>query len=398
MSDLVTSCPVALPALKVDITIRRANLDDFKAIDRLQKMHNKQLGFLNRPTIEGKISLGHVLVAETGGRHSVTPAAGTAALQVTLAAGTAALQVTPAAGTAALQVGYLIGNDRYKHRDELGVIFQLCVDPNYRRLFVAANLLKAQFERSAWGCKLYCCWCAQDLPANKFYESMGFVPIAYRGGAEKKGPTGGSRVHIFWQKRIRSGDVSTPYWFPSETTGGLMDASRIALPILPGMKWWDDLPVLVQESAGEASGDEHVLKLPVEKKERKKKVSGDKLVPGMKAVPQAPTGRRVVQFGRPGASCVVSSVAVRVEEKVQEKVEQMVEKPVKQKRIKKANPELAARARELRDKYLEQFNANQDRLALPAGKYELVREIDTSVRVQMIDATQLIEPKQLIAA
>ena len=119
---------------------------------------------------------------------------------------------------------------------------------------------------------------------------------------------------------------------------------------------------------------------------------------GMKAVPQAPTGRRVVQFGRPGASCVVSSVAVRVEEKVQEKVEQIVEKPVKPKRIKKANPELAAKARELRDKYMEQYNANQDRLTLPAGKYELVREMEASVRMEMIDANQLIEQKQLMAA
>jgi len=78
---------------------------------------------------------------------------------------------------------------------------------------------------------MYCCWCAQDLvESNRFYESMGFVPIVYRAGSAKK-----KWVHIFWQRRIRSGDVTTPWWFPSETRGGLIDASRIALPILPGM-------------------------------------------------------------------------------------------------------------------------------------------------------------------
>jgi hypothetical protein len=89
-------------------------------------------------------------------------------------------------------VGYLIGNDQYFKRDDVGIIYQINIAEGKRRSLVGAALLKAQFERSAYGCKLYCCWCAQDIEANRFWESMGFVPLAFRAGSEKK-----QRVHIF---------------------------------------------------------------------------------------------------------------------------------------------------------------------------------------------------------
>ncbi|HLL91176.1 MAG TPA: hypothetical protein VK324_17900 [Tepidisphaeraceae bacterium] len=50
--------------------------------------------------------------------------------------------------------GYLIGHDQYFKRDDVGVIYQMNVAPQYRRSLVAATLLRAQFERSAYGCKL----------------------------------------------------------------------------------------------------------------------------------------------------------------------------------------------------------------------------------------------------
>ncbi len=89
-------------------------------------------------------------------------------------------------------VGYCIGNDQYFKRDDVGIIYQMNVVPGRQRGFIGASLLKAQFERSAYGCKLYCCWCAQDIAANRFWESMGFVALAFRAGSEKK-----ARVHIF---------------------------------------------------------------------------------------------------------------------------------------------------------------------------------------------------------
>ena len=107
-------------------------------------------------------------------------------------------------------IGYVIGADRYFKREDVGVIYQMNVEPARQRGLVGAALLKAMFDRAAYGCRLFCCWCAQDISANRFWEAMGFVPLAFRAGSEKK-----SRVHIFWQKRIRAGDVTTPYWFPA---------------------------------------------------------------------------------------------------------------------------------------------------------------------------------------
>jgi hypothetical protein len=183
-------------------------------------------------------------------------------------------------------------------------------------------------------------------PANRFYESMGFVPIAYRGGSKKK-----KRVHIFWQKRIREGDAQTPWWFPSETRGGLMDAARIALPIMPGVKWSDELPVL---SVVEGP----VLEVPEVESEMEESEETPVRVPKPVARKRNPGG---FYFG-PAE----------------------VEKPSKPKKIKKVNPELASKARELRDKYLEQFNANPPLLAAgPIGKYEVARQIDTNVTIEV---------------
>ena len=52
-----------IPAPRCPITIRPATMADIPFIDSLQKMHKKQVGFLHRGTLEGKIEAGHVLVA-----------------------------------------------------------------------------------------------------------------------------------------------------------------------------------------------------------------------------------------------------------------------------------------------------------------------------------------------
>jgi hypothetical protein len=69
-----------------------------------------------------------------------------------------------------------------------------------------------------------------------------------------------SRVHIFWQKRIRAGDTETPWWFPSQTTGGSIREDRLVLPIPPGVRWWDEMPVRVlpvEAGAGRAKQIEY---------------------------------------------------------------------------------------------------------------------------------------------
>ncbi len=332
----------ALPEPRTAISVRLGTNDDIPFVDALMKKHSKQLAFLPTEALEGKVALRELLIAET------------------------------ASGQRA---GYLIGNDRYKSRDELGVIYQICVDPQLRRMLVGAHLLKARFETSAYGCKLYCCWCAQDLTSsNEFYESMGFVPIAYRAGSEKK-----KRTHIFWQKRIRAGDTETDWWFPAETRGGLMNVAKIALPIPPGLTWRDELPRLEIPAEAEpgSESDAPTQGAPTPKKSRAKKQEAEPAVAGIRR-----GGLRL----RP-----LPTESAPVEEKPAK------EKP---KRIRKAPPELVARARELRDRYMEQFNAQGSNLApaLPGWKYEVTRIVEALPHgVDELATIEIESVKQLAA-
>jgi hypothetical protein len=311
-----------LPNARVPIAIRQAVSSDLPFIDRLQKMHTKAVGWMPTNQLEGSIRLGRMLIAEE---------------------------------SPAMPVGYLLAADRYFKRDDVGIIYQMNVLPERQRGFVAATLLKAQFERSAYGCKLYCCWCAQDLAANKFWEAMGFVPLAFRTGgtaSKKNGP----RIHIFWQKRIRSGDETTPWWFPSETSSGAIKENRIVLPIPPGTHWSDAKPIVLP---GAEIGESAVKALPAKKMRKPKK----ELVV---------VNPRAISAGGLRFGAVVPSV-------IEEKVE-----PKEKKAAVKNDPRLVAAARELKDRWLEQLNATP---LLARGKYDVSRALpDTRTTVKVISS------------
>src|SRR5688572_20848371 len=186
MSDLTTlfAATPPVPAPRVPVQVRAAIAGDQPFIDRLQKMHTHMVGWMPAKQIEGKIAQGQVVIAE-------------------------------AASPARSPVGYCISHDQYAGRDDVGIVFQLNVLPLRQRHLIGATLIRAVFERAAYGCKLFCCWCAQDIQANYFWESIGFVPLAFRTGSASK-----QRIHIFWQRRVRGDDETTPYWFPSLTKAG----------------------------------------------------------------------------------------------------------------------------------------------------------------------------------
>jgi ribosomal protein S18 acetylase RimI-like enzyme len=202
---------LALP--KTDVSIRTATLDDVPFMDVLQKANGRALGWFPTKQFEGYVGMQAVLVAEYGRE----------------------------------RVGYVIAKDRYSGRDDLGAIYQMAVVEEMRRKNVAASLVKAVFERAAYGCRLFCCWCAQDLAANRFWQSVGFVPIAYRTGSRTKGKNGGVRMHILWQRRVNAGD-ETPYWYPFETKNGAIREHRLVFPMTPGESWADAKPVVLPES------------------------------------------------------------------------------------------------------------------------------------------------------
>src|SRR5262249_369259 len=155
------------------------------------------------------------------------------------------------------------------------------------------------------------------LDANCFWEALGFVPLAFRTGCQKR-----QRIHIFWQKRIREGDTTTPYWFPSETKSGAFREDRLGLPIPPGTPWKDVMAIVLPrgiDSEG-ALEDKNGLKTRATKK-------------------PLPPSRTL------GHLCFVQPKA-------------KPEKPKREKKPKlKNDPRLAAAARELRDRWLEQVNA-----------------------------------------
>jgi ribosomal protein S18 acetylase RimI-like enzyme len=294
------------------IATRLATCADLPFLDQLQKQHGRALGFFPRAQMEGYVQNQWVLIAEDAATRQ--------------------------------PLGYCASRDRYLKRDELGVIYQLCVAPGHQRGLIGATLIREVFDRSAYGCKLFCCWCAQDLAANHFWESMGFVPIAFRAGSDKK-----RRVHIFWQRRINAEDAATPYWYPSMTNQGAIREDRLVFPIPPGVHWSEVRAVAVPDVA---RASRPCLEAPGEGKDmgqtpmlRKK--------PAMKPAP-APLGGFRFQTDEPKAH----------------------EKPKRVRVAKgkvKINPHLAAKARELRDRCME-----RQAEWLPAGsrgKYDVARAL-----------------------
>jgi N-acetylglutamate synthase-like GNAT family acetyltransferase len=312
MNDIAVQRPLTRLPVPPNVAVRAATPSDLPFIDRLQKQHAKQVGWMPTKQLEGKIKLGHVIVAEDG----------------------------------AQAVGYCIGNDQYFKRDDVGIIYQMNVVPDRRRSLIGATLVKAMFERAAYGCRLFCCWCAQDIEANRFWESLGFVPLAFRAGSREKG-----RVHIFWQRRIRAGDTTTPYWFPSQTTSGSIREDRLVFPIPPGVHWSEAMPVVLPRE-----------KLPA--------VGGERPAPTVRP----PTHRRV-QFGRPSAKPQPPPAT----------------KPKRAKAPKlKNDPKLVAAARELRDRWLEQVNAGSV-VAQALGRYDVGRELPAASTTASVKRTPLLE-------
>jgi len=316
-----------LPAPRTEspISIRAAFLGagDVKFIDGLQRIHSKMVGWTPLPQLESNIKSGNILIAEAEGK----------------------------------PIGYVLFKDKYFKREDCGICYQLNVVPGSHRKLVGAALIRAAFDRCPFGVKLFCCWCAQDIDANYFWESIGFVPLAFRAGSRGKAQGGTrkqGRVHIFWQRRVHEGDVTTPYWFPSETTGGALKENRVVLPIPVDKHWSDTLPMVLpgidlnaELNALEAA--EAATAGPKEKKARVKKVP----------VPIAPAnsfGKGGLRFGPPPTAVAEF-------------------KPKKEKRPKQKNdPRHLIVARGVRDCYLDEINTGR---MLPSGtepKYEVGRQ------------------------
>ena len=352
-----------VPTPRCPIAVRPAVVADVPFIDRLQKMHSHMVGWMPGKQLEGKVDLGQVLIAEDP---SPPPSPG-----------------VPGEG---VRVGYCIAHDQYSGRDDVGIVYQLNVLPLKQRNLIGATLIKAVFDRAAYGCRLFCCWCAQDIQANWFWESIGFVPLAFRTGSASK-----QRIHIFWQRRVRGDDTTTPYWFPSLTKSGAVREDRIVLPIPPGTHWRDCKPVVLP-------GIEVKPELP-------KTLPGGAPIRLRPEQPQYSAAQKAVMRraqsrhlkGVPlGKKAIITRSGIKyvdrtdyVPELDAPDVLDEAPKPKKQPKPRAKNdPKLVAAARELRDKYLEQINTTP---LLPAGKYDVSRALPgpgAAIHVQATGAAE----------
>ena len=422
-SDREVRTELVKPRPRAPIAIRVATAGDLGFIDALQKAQSRQVGWMPLKQLEAYIARGNVLIAETaradgweGSEDSEEPRA-SASGGVETSAGTGAGGMGAEGGPplphgrgslgVGTPLGYCIASDRYFKRDDCGIVYQLNVAPEARRGLVGAALIRAVFERAAYGVRLFCCWCAQDIEANKFWEALGFVPLAFRTGARdsrgRRGSGGGgrgreSRIHIFWQRRVREGDTQTPYWFPCETSGGALREGRIVLPMPPGTRWSDVKPVVLPgegEGKGESGqrsvgsgrcaveGGQRKLggrgqgKRGTGKKEGTVKKAGAAVGPrrsfgaaGLRFAAretQAPVGEGEA-LGR--AQSESRALALRAEGT------SGAGRRRQQRRRRVNDPKYVAAARELRDRYLEQVSAGRLVLEDSRGKYDVSRALE----------------------
>ncbi|MEM1013264.1 MAG: hypothetical protein AAGI46_13725 [Planctomycetota bacterium] len=386
-----------VPPPSCALSFRQGALEDIPFMDALQKEQRHAVGFFRYQQFVDHIEAGGVLIAESLKQEakSLKDQSG-----VDSESSSFKLPSSSFPSSASTPLGYIIHRDRYLKRDELGVVFQLNVRSDVQRGYVGAALLQAAFERSAYGCRLYCCWCAQDLAANRFWEAMGFVPLAYRAGGKGRkleerslkleGPDSEAsgfklppssfpaspRVHIFWQKRITSGDSHTHYWYPFQTTGGALRADRLAFPIPPGTHWSEVRPMevpMVDENGNE------VKALPAAKPKRK-----------AKATPKAePERMRVFVKGKfqwvdvsDGKTLVPSSQPAGHDKDVV-----APEAPARPKL--KVKPAFLRLNRELRDRYLEELNRRPDLTLALDGKYDASRALPEADSLTMLEEPAL---------
>jgi hypothetical protein len=353
------------------VRVRDAVPGDLPFIDALQRKHAKAVGWMPTKQLEGHIARGHVVIAVE------EDASSGAAPRCESGADRAHPHPSPLPEGEGARIGYCIGVDKYFKREDTGIIYQMNIAPGRQRELVGATLLKAMFERCPYGVKLFCCWCAQDLAANYFWEAMGFVPLAFRAGSRKR-----DRIHIFWQKRIREGDVQTEWWYPSQTGAGALKEDRLVLPIPPGTHWSDAKPRVLPGVAA----------LLEDAAAKRKQLASDHGSVDQEARDRRRDARTAAKRQESEAKARAATVAVgglrfaAAPETTSGAKHEDCEK--KAKTAMKNDPRLIAAARELRDRWMEQVAA-QPGLILPApgsAKYEVSRAMGTGGDATSVEA------------
>lgn len=130
--------------------------------------------------------------------------------------------------------GYILGRSPYLRRADLAIIYQSAIEYDARRKLIGTLLVEAWVRSLPATVTQVTCWCAQDIDANLFWESLGFLPIAWRAGSVSK-----QRVHIYWNRPLL--DDLAELWVPEQTANGLMRGPREVHLLEPGQDWNDPI-------------------------------------------------------------------------------------------------------------------------------------------------------------
>ncbi len=124
-----------------DIRVRRAKTEDLDAVKSLADANRIALGFVLRPSLAVSIQKGWLLVAERNGR--------------------------------------IIGFIHYRHRkDAQTTVYQICVDQLWRGQGIGRTLMQTLLNESAsMGQTVVRLKTPADIPANRFYQALGFQLI-----------------------------------------------------------------------------------------------------------------------------------------------------------------------------------------------------------------------------
>ncbi len=385
-----------IPQPAVPMRVRPGTMDDIDFMDALQKRHGHALGWFPRKQFEGYVEMGGVLIAESVHDEARPSGSATPAGRVDEERGTSPVAIALPHGRASLRepLGYILSKDRYSGRDDVGAIYQLAVDPTAQRKCVGAALVKAVFEQAAYGCRLFCCWCAQDLAANRFWESVGFVPIAYRTGSRGKGRTKQPRTHILWQRRVRAEDEGgggggCPYWYPFQTKNGAVREERLVFPIAPGVHWSEAKPVILPEEAQKPAAliETEQLMLAASAAEKRARRRKAKPIVAQASEPrkiQITIGGKTKWISAPDDAMQSAATAPLPCEATPLQLcsDTAPTTPTTPKPMLKHERAAIAFCRELRDRWQERV-AEEPEMLLPGGKYDVARSLEGSASLAL---------------
>ena len=323
-----------IPIPRCEVSIRPATMDDLPFIDALT---------------EEAIEASRLDADEDAGREDQRGACASLQKERTEdsrtdgLSGNTARRPTQSSALSPQSLGYCIGTDKYFKHDDIGIIYQLNV-------VAIASAKSGRGDVDSRRCSIGLLTGANSFAAGVRRTSKRIISGSRSGSFRwrfGRAVAKKARVHIFWQKRIREGDTTTPYWFPSQTSAGAIGEDRLVLPIPPGTHWSDAKPLILPGPSEEAKA----LPSPRARRERVKPAAC------LLKNPVAAGGLRMTALHR-----------------------RRSRKPKAEKKPKlKNDPAHVAAARELRDRYLEQFNdASNGGLVLPGGKYEVTRRIEAT--------------------